>query len=153
MLITDERSVYFNPLIYLVQFSLFQFSSIQFGLPRSNLVCFGPFQFNQIHSIYFSQFILIRFIWFTSICFDPFNLLRSHLVHFTPFHPIRCNLVYQVQFVPLRSIQFNLVHSIQFSLFGPLQTTWSISNHFCPIRCTYLRMEKCKFGLRLLSII
>ena len=104
-------------------FGLVRSTSIQFGLLRFTLVQLGPF----------SPFIPIQSIWFTSVYF---NLLRSiwhvrsnsihsvHLVYFSPLHPL-----------------------------WSIQSIWPISNHFCPIWCTYLRMRKYKFGLRLLSII
>ena len=103
--------------------------------------------------------------WSSSILLGPFDLLRSiqfnlvHSVHFGLYLFICSTLIKSVLFRPIWSITSNLVHSTQFSqhgLFGPFRSIWSIwsiSDHFGPIQCTYLRIGKNKFGLRVVPII
>ena len=104
------------------------------------LVQFDVLQFTSVHSVYFDLF---WFVWSTSINSAPFNPLWSILsnsVQFGALGPIRSTLVYLLQFVPFISLR-------------SIWSIWSISDHFDPIRCTYLWMRKYKFELRILSII
>ena len=109
-----------------------RFCSILVGLLwsiPSNLV--NPVHFGLIRSTLVStvQFSLLRFVlsnWFIRSPFWSIWPIWSHLVHIGP-------------------IWFNLVYSIHFSPFGIINSDslWSIC-------CTYLRMRKDKFGLRVL---
>ena len=92
-------------------------------------------------------------IWSTlvyPVYFGPFDLLcslQSNLVH---FGPLWSNSIYFSLFGPHLSSSIYLVHSVHFGLI------WSILAHFGPlgpIQYIYLRMEKDKFWLRVLSII
>ena len=129
---------------------------VNFGLfspVRSTLVYYSLFRSNSIYFIPIRSIWSIQSIWFSSIYFGPFNLLRSCAIHFGPFHPIRSIQSASVQFGLfnlLWFIQSNLAH---FGLLWPVRSIWSISDHFGRIRCTYLRMGKNKFGLRVLLII
>ena len=142
MLITDRHSFYF---------SQFWSTSVQLGL-----------------LVYFSKFSPIRSIRSNSVLFDPFGLLWSfwscsvHSVQFGSFSllwSIQSTFIYSVHtvhlrlFSPIQSIRPTQVYLVQFAPFGPLQSIWSILDHFSKIRCSYLRMTRYKFGLRVLLII
>ena len=98
-------------------------------------------------------------VWFVLVQFGPFNLLgslRSNLFHFSLFWSF---LVHFSRFgpfspiCPIQSIQSYLVHVVYF---GPFNLILSILVNFAPfglIWCIYLRIEKDKFLLRVLSII
>ena len=82
-------------------------------------------------------------VWSTLVHFGPFNLLcslPSNLVH---FGSLWSNSVYFGLFSPFGPHLSNSVYSVHSVHFGP----------FGLIRCTYLRMKKDKFWLRVLSII
>ena len=134
MLITDRHSVHFSPLHL-------------FGLLRSISLQLGSFSLlrsihsNSVHLVHFRR--IFQSIQSTSVSLGLLWSILSNSVQFGALGPINSTSVYLV----------HSVHSIQFVLFSPLRTTWSISNHFCPIRCTYLRIGKCKFGLRVLLFI
>ena len=82
-----------------------------------------------------------------------------YLVYFSPFRSIQSTLFTSVEFGPLRFIMSNSVYFGLFSPFGPHLSNSVYSVHFVHfrpfglIRCTYLRMKKDKFWLRVLSII
>ena len=115
----------------------------QVGLVWSNLV----------YQVYFGQFRFIRSISFTSVNFSSFDLLRSlrsNLVHFGLFWS---NSVYFDLVGPHLSNSVYSVHSVHFGLFGLIQFISTHFGPFGPIRCIYLRMEKDKFWLRVISIV
>ena len=148
--------VYFSPLHQFdsvrstsVHFSQFWSNSVYFNSIRSTwptLVCSVPI------SVYFGQFDHIQSILSNSV----------HLLYISPIWPIRSlqsTPIYSVQFGPygpLRSIRSCLIHLVLFDPFSPLwsiRSIWSISDYFSPSWCTYIRMAKYKFGLRILLII
>ena len=120
----------------------------------------GLVRSTSVHLIYIGPF------WSNSVQFSPFNLLHSlrpNLFHFSPIHSIQSTSFTWVQFGPLwsilvkfnslRSIRFICPTSVQFGILGPFGLIQSISVHFSrfgQIWCTYLRMEKDKFWLRVL---
>ena len=123
VLIIDQHSVHFILFWPLYLFCSIRFTLIHFGLPQSTSVQLGSFG-------QFSLFVLFDSLW-------------AILVHFSQFGPIQL----------IRSIQSTSVYLIHLGLLGPLRPIWSISNHFGPIWCTYLRMGKYKFEFIVLSII
>ena len=82
-----------------------------------------------------------------------------YLVYFSPFRSIQSTLFTSVEFGPLPFIMSNSVYFGLFSPFGPHLSNSVYSVHFVHfgpfglIRCTYLRMKKDKFWLRVISII
>ena len=142
MLTTDRHLVYFSPLRL-------------FDLVLSTLVHFGPFWSTSVHCSSNRSIcsILVNSIQFVLV--SPFGSLWSiwstlvHYVQFSRFGPF--NLFRSIWSTLVNSIQFGQFHL--FNLFRSIQSIWSILNHFSSIKCTYLRMGKCKFGLRILSII
>ena len=96
-----------------------------------------------------------------------FSSVQSNSVHFCLFGLFRSNPVLFSLFGPIRSVWSILIYSVllvDFGLFSPLRSVWSISVcsvHFGSVRstsvhlvmfgqfqCTYLRMEKNRFELR-----
>ena len=117
---------------------------------RSSLIYFSPLR---------SIWVQFGLLWSTWVQLGPFGLLKSSLVQFGLYDPIgpfvllRTNLAYSVNSIhfdlygPIWSIRSTYAYSIQFGPFGPRQIT---SVQFW---CTYLRMEKYKFGLRVILLI
>ena len=168
ILITYRNSIDFGPLH---QFGLVQSTSTHFCQFWPNLIYFS--QFNPIWSIQSIKSTLVILVLFSPFC--PIWSIRPTSVQFGLFGPFQSTSIYSIQFGPynpLRSIRSNLVHSVHLGLFNPIwsirpisahlglfnpiwsiRSIWSISTHFDPIWCTYLRMAKYKFRLRILLII
>ena len=112
MLRTDRHSVYFDQFH---QFGLVRSTSVHFGQFWSNLVYFGPLQFNWVHLVYFDKLSPIQSIRSISIQFGQSILLWSNLaylvnsIHVDLFCPIGFTLVHSIYLVNFRSFRSNLV--------------------------------------------
>ena len=94
-----------------------------------------------VNSVQFGPLGSLRYIFVHSLYFDQVNPFRANLVHYAQFNQIWSIL----------SNSVNTVYLVYLGLFSPLRSIrsiWSISDHFDPIQCTYLRKWKKKVWVK-----